>query len=103
MPAVDRAQVGEGLLAAQLPVQNAVGAQPQRCLAEVLRADAGEPLVAELGAYRGDELDREVVVTIGEQILGEVGEGPYRRRAAPTLGRTRPRPGQVSRAAYWSA
>src|SRR2546422_3675146 len=46
MPAVDRAQVGKGLLAAQLAEQNAVGAQPQRRFAQILRADAGEALVA---------------------------------------------------------
>src|SRR6266853_2698791 len=46
MSAVDRAQVRERLLAAQLAEQNAVGAQPQRRFAQVLRTDAGEPLVA---------------------------------------------------------
>ncbi len=64
MSAVDRAQVRECLLAAQLAEQNAVGPQPQRRLAEVLGADAGEPLVtpriekAYRIALRGPQLAR---------------------------------------------
>ena len=51
--------------------------------------DLRETLVAERGAHRGDQLDGEIVVTIGEEILGEIGERPDRRRAAAALGRRR--------------
>src|SRR5262249_26714341 len=46
VPAVDRTEVGEGLPAAQLAEQDAIRAQPQGRLAQVLRTDPGEALVA---------------------------------------------------------
>ncbi len=51
--------------------------------------DLLQALVAERGAYRGDEVDGEVVVAIGEQILREVGQRPHGRRPAPALARAR--------------
>ena len=50
-----------------------------------------QPVVAERGAHRGDQVDGEIVVTIGEQILREIGERPHGRRPAATLARLRAR------------
>jgi len=49
--------------------------------------DPGQALFTQSGTHRGDELDGEVVVAIGKQILGEIGERPHGRRTTSTLGR----------------
>ena len=47
-----------------------------------------QPVVAERGAHRVEEVDREVVVVIREQLVREVGERPHVRGAAPSRRRT---------------
>ena len=53
--------------------------------------DLLQALVTERAAHRRDELDGEVVVTIGEQILGQIGQRPHGRRPSPPRRRPAPR------------
>ncbi len=57
-----------------------------RCASARASITSSQTLVAERRAHRGDELDGEVVVAIGEQVLGEIGERPDRRRPAAPRG-----------------
>ena len=50
--------------------------------------DLVQPVVAERAPQRVEEVDREVVVVIREQLVREVGEHPHVRGAAPPRRRT---------------